>query len=393
MGLKLAKLAVLNVVGLTRSLIGEHTPRIQKFLENGWNVRLEEPVPAVTCTSQANMLTGEQPTVHGIVGNGWYFKELAEVGFWKQNNGLVQSEKVWETLRKRNSGFTCAKLFWWYNMYSTADWTITPRPQYPADGRKVFGVYTQPYDMSTEIEKDLGPFPFLNFWGPGAGINSSKWIAESARWVFEKKEPDLNLVYLPHLDYGLQIHGPKSDKLIPELKAIDDVVGDLIDFYDSRNVNVVLLSEYGISEVNSCIHPNRILRENGFLKVTESLDWELLDAGRCRAFGVSDHQICHIYVDRKDDIEVVSQLFVNLKGVKKVISPDERVDYGLDHDRAGDVILLAEKDTWFSYYYWSDDVKASGFCPLCGYPPQTRVRPGGAFCGPGIGISKIKNSL
>jgi len=384
------KLAVLNVVGLTHNLIGTHTPRLKKFLDSGWSIGLEEPFPAVTCTSQSCMLTGEQPSVHGIVGNGWYFKELAEVGFWKQNNSLVGGKKVWEELREKHPGFTCAKIFWWYNMYSSADWSVTPRPQYPADGRKVFGVYTQPFEMAGEIESDLGKFPFMNFWGPAADMPSSRWIANSAKWIFEKHQPDLNLVYLPHLDYCLQKFGPDPEINKNELLKIDEVVGDLLDFYEKRNVKVLIVSEYGITPVNNPVHPNRILRKAGYLKVIPSLTWELLDAGASRAFAVSDHQICHIYVKDKTEIPEIVKLFENEKGQKEILFGDKKKNSGLDHPRAGDIILQAEADSWYTYYYWLKDTLAPDFARCVDIHRKPGYDPVEMFLDPAIKFPKLK---
>ena len=140
---------VLNVVGLTRGLIGDHTPRIRAYLQAGHSALIDPAFPAVTCTAQSNYLTGKPPADHGIVANGWYHRELAEVQFWKQSNHVVTSLKIWDELKATQPGFTCAQLFWWYNMYSSADWSITPRPMYPADGRKCFDIYSWPYDIRT----------------------------------------------------------------------------------------------------------------------------------------------------------------------------------------------------------------------------------------------------
>jgi len=223
--------AVINIVGLTKGLIGEHTPHIRAFAEAGKVQSFPPAFPALTCTAQSTYLTGSSPEKHGIVGNGWYDREAAEVKFWKQSNHLVKGEKIWETLRKDSPESTCAKMFWWYNMYSSADFSVTPRPLYPADGRKVFDIHTQPMALREVLKADLGDFPFPAFWGPAAGIDSSRWIAKSAQWIEEKEQPTLNLVYLPHLDYCLQKWGPNASEIFPELEAIDEVVGELIAFY------------------------------------------------------------------------------------------------------------------------------------------------------------------
>jgi len=382
--------AVLNVVGLTRSLIGPHTPRIAEFQSEGWSAPLQEIFPAVTCSSQAAMLTGTPPSGNGIVANGWYFDDLAEVGFWKQNNGLIQGEKVYESLKRAHPDFTCAKLFWWYNMYAPVDWSVTPRPQYPADGRKIFDVYAQPYGLRDELVKDLGPFPFFSFWGPGSGIASSQWIAAAAKKVFASKRPTLNLVYLPHLDYGLQRFGPGAPEMAAELKAIDTVVGDLIDFYRGQGVRVMLVSEYGISKVTRHTHPNRILRKAGLLEIRPSLTWEMLDAGGSGAFAVSDHQICHIYVKDKALIPKVAALFEKEPGQKAVLVGDAIARAGLKHERSGDVILMAEPDNWYTYYYWEDDRKAPDFARCVDIHRKPGYDPVELFLDPGIPAIKAK---
>jgi predicted AlkP superfamily pyrophosphatase or phosphodiesterase len=382
--------AVLDIVGLTRSLIGPHTPRLARFLAEGWSAPLGEVFPAVTCSSQAAMLTGRPPAENGIVANGWYFRELAEVGFWKQNNGLMQGEKVYESLKRAHPGFTCAKLFWWYNMYADVDWSVTPRPHYPADGRKVFDVYAQPAALRDELVGNLGPFPFFAFWGPGSGIASSQWIAASAKKVFAAGHPTLNLVYLPHLDYGLQRFGPGAPEIAAELQAIDAVAGDLIDFYRAQGVRVMIVSEYGISRVARHTHPNRILRRAGLLEVRPSLTWEMLDAGASRAFAVSDHQICHVYVKDKSLIPKVAALFEKEPGQKAVLFGDAIAKAGLRHERSGDVILMAEPDNWYTYYYWEDDRKAPDFARCVDIHRKPGYDPVELFLDPGIPAIKAK---
>src|SRR2546422_5127947 len=271
------RLAVINVVGLTESLIGRHTPGIAEFLKRGAKAGIVPAFPAVTCAAQSNYLTGKTPTEHGIVANGWYNRELAEVHFWKQSNHLVQAPKVWEQLRALAPTCTCAKLFWWFNMYSSADYSITPRPIYPADGRKIFDIYTSPSSIRSEIKKELGEFPFATFWGPAAGLQSpqgppdaaSKWIAASAKWIEEKYSPMLSLIYLPHLDYNLQRLGPQHPGIAVDLRRIDNIFGDLLDFFERRGIAVVVLSEYGITQVNRVVHLNRLFREQGWLTIKE----------------------------------------------------------------------------------------------------------------------------
>jgi predicted AlkP superfamily pyrophosphatase or phosphodiesterase len=363
----LKRTAVINVVGLSDSLLGPDTSRLNAFRNSGNLCRIAPAFPALTCTAQANYLTGLKPAAHGIVGNGWYDRELAEVHFWKQSHHLVHGRKLWDELRRIDPKFTCAQLFWWFNMYSAADWSITPRPMYPADGRKVFDIYTWPYSIRTEIKRDLGEFPFPGFWGPAAGVNTpqgpadavSRWIAAAAKWVERKYAPTLNLVYLPHLDYNLQRIGP--EQIGPDLRRIDDIAGDLVEFFEKRSIQVVVLSEYGIGAVDAPVHLNRLFRKQGWLAVKDELGLELLDCGASRVFAVADHQIAHIYCNDPSLEGAARTLLENEPGVAEVWSSETKAVRGLDHPRAGDLVAIAGERAWFTYYYWLDDHRAPDF--------------------------------
>ena len=324
------------------------------------------------------------------MGNGWYDRESAEVRFWKQSNHLVHGEKIWDQLKQGNPDAECANMFWWYNMYSQADWTATPRPMYPADGRKVFDIHTQPMNLRERLKADLGDFPFPSFWGPAAGIQSSQWIAESAKWIETSEKPALNLVYLPHLDYCLQKYGPNAPEIIPELAAIDELVGDLLSFFGDRGVEVVLLSEYGISEVNRAVHLNREFRKRGWIQVKDELGRETLDCGGCRAFAVADHQVAHIYINDASIRDQVIELLEGIDGVEEVRVPSEMWGQGTAVDRAGDLIAVAASDAWFTYYYWEDDNKAPDFARCIDIHRKPGYDPVELFIDPEIAFPKLK---
>lgn len=390
--------AVLNVVGLSESLIGEATPRINRFRNSGRLARIRPALPAVTCTAQSNYLTGRPPSEHGVVGNGWYNRELAEIQFWKQSNLLVAGAKIWDSLREMDPQFTCAQLFWWFNMYSSATWSITPRPMYPADGRKIFDIYTWPYSLRTEVKKDLGEFPFPAFWGPAAGVNSarfkadavSRWIADSAKWIEERHAPTLSLVYLPHLDYNLQRLGPLHPEIPNDLRRIDEIVGELIDFFCDRSVQVVLVSEYGISPVSCPIHLNRLFRETGWLSVKEELGRELLDCGASRVFAVADHQVAHVYVRDQSLRKAVRSLLEKQAGVAEVWDTAEKRQRGLDHPRAGDLVVFAAEPSWFTYYYWQDDRRAPDFARTVDIHRKPGYDPVELFLDPSLRLVKAR---
>ena len=207
-------LVVLNTVALTSRQL-RHAPRLAQLAKRSWSRPLGEVLPAVTCTAQASMLTGKTPQEHGIVGNGWLFRDTMEVRFWQQSNRLIEAEPVYVTARRRakerGRTFRCAKLFWWFNQGAAVDLSVTPKPHYGADGNKAFDILTYPESLAADLKKKLGPFPFPTFWGPMAGLACSQWIGRCAETILLDHEPlDLVLVYLPHLDYDPQRFGPSG---------------------------------------------------------------------------------------------------------------------------------------------------------------------------------------
>jgi predicted AlkP superfamily pyrophosphatase or phosphodiesterase len=353
------KTAVLNVVGLTPTLI-EAMPALAAWTKAGTLARVKSAFPAVTCSAQSDYLTGTYADQHGIVGNGWYSREDAEVRFWKQANRLVQGRKIWETARQLDPSFTCANLFWWFNMYSTVDYSVTPRPMYPADGRKIPDVYTAPGTLRDELQATLGTFPLFEFWGPRAGIRSSRWIADAAMLVDKRFNPTLALIYLPHLDYNLQRVG-RADAARNDLLQIDAICADLIGHYESIGAHVVVVSEYGIREVNRPIHLNRVLRKHGLIAVRDELGHEMLDPGASAAFAVADHQIAHVYVNDRARLHDVRAIVEDVPGVEAVLGDAEKRTAHIAHERAGELIAISAPDAWFTYYFWEDDRRAPDF--------------------------------
>ena len=353
-----SKTVVLCTVALTPDLVGEHTPRLRAFAEAGAMVPLGGVTPAVTATVQSTYLTGQLPS-----GARRGRQRLAVPG----HDGGAPVAAV-EPARAGAEGvgggrsrppITCANLSWWFAMYSSADVTVTPRPMYPADGSKIPDCYTKPGDLRDELQAELGQFPLFKFWGPAASIDSTRWLAEAAKKVETRFGPDLSLVYLPHLDYGLQMKGPVGVE--KELGELDAVAGDLIDFYERHGARVIVLSEYGIVPVSRPVHPNRVLREAGLVAYRMELGREVIDIGGSEAFAMADHQLSHVYVRDPARVGEVKGLLEKVPGVGEVLDEAGKREYGLDHERSGELVLIAEPDSWFTYYYWLDDDKAPDY--------------------------------
>lgn len=354
---------VLLIVGLTPSLIGQHTPNLESLVRRGGKRSLTTILPAVTCSVQATLMTGTTPSDHGAVANGWYFRETSEVALWKQSNKLIKGEMIWDAARRIDPDFTVAKMFWWYNMYSSADWSATPRPMYPADGRKVPDHYTYPSGLRDELNTRLGTFPLFNYWGPTASLKSTNWIVGATQHVIDTRNPTLALAYIPHLDYDIQRFGPDlaHPRVQKSLSDVDAAIAPLIEQADREGREIIIVSEYGITPVTDAIHINRALREAGMIAWRDEMGREVIDHGASRAFAVPDHQIAHIYVRDPNDMDAVASLVSGLDGVESVLDTTGKQAAGLDHARSGELVAISAADRWFSYYYWLDDAKAPDY--------------------------------
>ncbi|GAB4395164.1 MAG: alkaline phosphatase family protein [Microscillaceae bacterium] len=384
------KTVVLNVVGLTAHLLDEkNTPFLYQWAAKGLKKPVRPVLPALTCPAQSTYLTGKWPSSHGIVANGWYFAEECEIKFWRQSNKLVQADKIWDEARHFNPGFTVANLFWWYNMYSNADYSVTPRPNYLADGRKIPDCYSYPAGLRDTLQKKLGPFPLFNFWGPNTSIKSSRWIADASLLTDQLYDPTLTLIYLPHLDYNLQRHGPAHKSIPKDLREIDAVCADLIKYYSVKGAEVVVLSEYGITEVRNPIHLNRVLRRKDLVAIRHEQTWELLDAGASKAFAVADHQIAHVYVNDPNEMENVRAILSSVEGVEQVLDRAQQAEVGLNHARSGDFVVVADQDSWFSYYFWLDDALAPDYARMVDIHKKPGYDPVEMFLDPKIKLPML----
>lgn len=385
-------IVVLDVVGLTPRLL-KHMPNLQRVASDGFQSTLDTILPAVTCSVQSTLLTGTLPREHGIVANGWYFRELGEVFLWRQHNKLVGGEKLWDTARVHKPDWRVANVCWWYAMGAATDLTVTPRPIYHADGRKSPDCYTRPPALHDELTEALGDFPLFTYWGPTAGIPSTKWIVAAAQRILTGHQVDCLLVYLPHLDYDLQRFGPDSPQAVQAAKDVDAAMAPLLADIRARQAVAVVLSEYGITAVRRPVDINRALRREGLLEVYVQDGGELLDPWTSRAFAVADHQLAHVYVNDSSDLPRVREILTALPGVDQVLDAEGKAKHGLDHPRSGELVAIAEPDTWFTYYYWLDDDRAPDFARTVEIHRKPGYDPAELFFDPADKLAKARAGL
>ncbi|TFF05066.1 alkaline phosphatase family protein [Cellulosimicrobium funkei] len=386
---------LLDVVGLTSTALA-HMPRLRQLAASGWQSEFATVLPAVTCSVQSTMLTGLSPAEHGIVGNGWYFRELGDVYLWRQHNRLVEGEKLWEAARRAHGEYSSANVCWWYAMGMTTDVTVTPRPIYHADGRKSPDAYVRPAALHDDLVGRFGEFPLFTYWGPTADITSSRWIVDATRHVLRTHAPDLTMAYVPHLDYDLQRFGPTSPQADAAAAELDATLAPLLDDAANQGVTVLVVSEYGIADADRPVHLNRILRREGLLEVYVQDGKEQLDPWTSGAFAVADHQVAHVYLGDQQDPALrrrVTDLLRGVPGVDEVLDREAQARYGLDHERSGDLVVVAEPGAWFTYYFWLDDARAPEYARGVDIHRKPGYDPAELFFDPADRLAKAKAGL
>ena len=339
-------------------------PNLKSLSGSGSVCTIEHAFPAVTWPSQANVLTGKPPSEHGVVANGFFWRDENKVEMWTAWNEVIEQPQIWDLLKAQG-----LKTAAWFPMLSKgcgADYVCMPAPIHKPDGSEDMWCYTKPQEFYGELLEKYDHFPLKHFWGPLANIKSSQWIADSAVECAKKFQPDFFYIYLPHLDYAAQKFGPDSEQAIEAVGELDVLIGGLVQQMNAalESPSWMVHSEYVITPVDHVSYPNRVLREAGLLKVCESesdAGKEQLDFANSAAWALVDHQFSHVFVKENDSIiagEVVS-LFANMDGIDQVLTGSDRGS--LDHERSGDVVLVSDSNSWQAYYWWLDDEKAPSF--------------------------------
>ncbi len=378
------KLVILNVAALSpRELGTSHTPKLNALMDEGSMSPLIAPAPALTCPSHATMLTGLTPREHGVVSNGWYERSHGKIFNWGRSDRLVSGEKVWEALARLSPGARTANLFWRYCTHSSCALTMTERPTYFSNGRKGADVYASDSRYKDHCVERLGPFPFFHFWGPKANLKSSEWILGAARLAVDYADPDLLLCYAPGLDYDVQRFGPTDPRTLSTLRSADAIYGEFIEDMRSQGRDVMVVADYGFTEVTAPVFPNRVLREAGLLVVDKAANGEWLEPGASRAFAVCDNQAAHIYVENEQDVAYAKTLLESMDGVAAVLGPDVSESDALGHERSGQLLAIADKGRWFAYPYWLDTASAPDFASCVDIFNKPGFDPGELFLRPG----------
>ena len=347
-------------------------PVLASLAAAGRCVPLAPGFPALTCPVQASLTTGEPPAAHGIVANGLFDRRTNHLEMWISPDSVHRAPRLWDRVKAARPDVRTAAWFLLQSKHATADLVCLPAPRHNPDGTETMWCHTNPEPLYAALRETLGEFPLHKFWGPVAGIESSRWIARSFVEASRPAPPHCAVVYLPHLDYAAQRTGPDSPPALAACGELDAEIGTLLADFGAlvgpESLTVLVVGEYAIRPVSHALHPNRVLREAGLLTVCDTGDGEILDLAGSRAWTLADHQVGHVYLRDPADAATVADLFRGRAGVGRVLVGDDLVAAGLvapgaprADGRCGDVVIESALDSWQTYFYWLDDARAPAF--------------------------------
>ncbi len=354
---------LLDVVGLEQKHLDSGlVPNIAKITQSGEAAKLEPTFPAVTSTVQASILSGKYPREHGIIANGLYDRSTYSVTFWEQPSSLVRAQRLWDTIKQKNSKKT-AVLFWQNTMYANSDIVVTPRPIH-LDDKLVMWCYSKPVGYYEKLKEKFGEFNLASYWGPLASSKSSEWIANAAEYTLQSERPNFLIVYIPHVDYSAQRFGKGATQVRDDLKKADEIVGRLMqkttDLGIQEETEFTIISEYAFNDVKGAVPLNLVLRDAGLLSIRTIQEREYLDFEYSKAFAMVDHQVAHIYIKNGYEKETTVALEAT-DGVDRILDGKGKQELAVDHERSGELIAISARDRWFSYYWWYDESRAPDF--------------------------------
>ncbi len=379
-------LIFLSVPGLRpRDIDAANTPTLYSWANRGGMAEITPTFPCVTSSVQASMLTGTPPAQHGIIANGFYYRDRREVEMWTGWNNLIEAPQIWDALRAK--GLTSAVWHAQNIKGAAADFIVTPAPIHEPDGTTKLWCYSKPEGLYQQLLDEFGHFPLQHYWGPLSNIESTRWILRGAAWLVEKHAPNFHWIYIPHLDYAMQKFGPNSPQSTAALAELDRELAAFADRVAASRIGgdavFLVAGEYAMTDVTGVVYPNRVLREAGLLAVEErdsslpplqggtkgghgslSTAAEFIDYSRSAAFALVDHQFAHVYIAKSPNHQIatsIADLFRRIAGIAGVYAGDERAQVGMTHQRCGDIVLVCDDAHWLAYYWWLDDANAPPF--------------------------------
>ncbi|MBU0679505.1 MAG: alkaline phosphatase family protein [Verrucomicrobia bacterium] len=352
------KLLVIDVAALGWKLVREH----RSSLDDLEFQRIEPPFPAVTCTVQASFRTATPAGEHGMICNGVYVKQLRQPMFWEQSSNLVHGPRIWDEFRA--NGGTVGMMFWQQSLGEEVDMVLSPRPIHKHSGGMIQDCYSQPSDLYDRLCSGIGrKFNLMHYWGPLASRRSSDWIVDATCAVLKMDSaPDVLLTYIPHLDYNGLKSGHDNEEAVRDLGIVIEYLQRLKLAASEAGYEILIFGDYSMDTVNApAVLPNLILKDAGLFKTRTIRGMTYPDFFYSDAFAMVDHEVAHIYTSGEKATRQAMEALKEAAHIGGILDREAQKEFDIDHDNAGDLVLVADPGSWFAYPWWTDKKEAPDY--------------------------------
>lgn len=274
-------LVIISLDALGFRDINEHQselPTLNKLVNGGtWVKEVKGIYPTLTYPSHTTIITGQYPSVHGIVNNTKIQPERRSPDwFWYQKD--VKSPTLYDLARKQK--LTTAAFLW----------PVTAGSKITYNLAEIFPnrIWTNQVLVSMRASSPLFILEMNKKYGKlRNGIRQPElddFITACAVDTIKNKQPNLTLLHLVDMDSMRHRYGVRSDEAMEALHRLDNHVAQVIEATKDAgtfdDTNFVILGDHYQINVDQMIHLNTMFAKRGWLTAkpdqTFKKDWKVM---------------------------------------------------------------------------------------------------------------------
>jgi predicted AlkP superfamily pyrophosphatase or phosphodiesterase len=398
---------LVSVDGLAASYFNDpraEMPTLRKLAKSGAVAKgMITSFPSVTWPSHTSLITGVQPSRHGVIGNSVWNRKLDRPLVYIGDPELTKEQAIRvPTLydAAHRAGLKCGSVIWpCCNGADSLNWII------PDAGRAdLHAKYTTP-GFVAELGKAGIDISKLGTWGWNKEYSTERdaLYTQVAKYLLQKQNANLVLVHLVTPDGVEHAYGPHTPEAYKAVAESDQRIAEIWEAMQEPTLAgqsaLFVVSDHGFAPYEKFIRPNVVLKELGLItaegdKVTSRKAW-------CVAQGGS----AFIYLlDAGGKAEIagpVKERLRKLEGVAAVVEPDGYARLGLPQPEANgeapDFVLLTNPGYSFIEAVTGEVVGSAGGLkgshghdPAPGYMHATFMAAGTGIK-PGVRLDLIQN--
>lgn len=242
-------------------------PNFKKFIRHAACCRQVRSVyPSLTYPAHTSIVTGRTPAHHGIVNNILLQPERSSPDWYWQRN-YIRGTTLYDEVLKQ--GKHVAALLWPVTAKSEITWNL---PEIFANRRWTNQILTSAANGTVGYQLMLNH----RFGRLRDGIRQpalDNFVHASLKYTLKTYRPDLTLVHFTDLDTQRHHYGVHSEEAAAAIKRHDERIGELMHLLHQnrmsvkRDTTVIILGDHSQLDVRNVILINKLLREQGYLKV------------------------------------------------------------------------------------------------------------------------------